>query len=91
MFYVAPHPACQKGAQTERKVVEIFAGSRRLAKALARRGIPCEGWDINDGSSCDLTRSGPQRGLLSGIHQHRYCHLHFARPCQTHSRARRPG
>eukprot|EP00959_Pyramimonas_sp_CCMP1952_P216963 4537463-Pyramimonas_sp.AAC.1 len=28
---------------------------------------------------------------MRGIRHRRYCHLHFALPCQTLSRARRPG
>ena len=43
---------------------ELFAGTGHLSKGLARLGFRAEGWDIDDGSLMDLSRSANQNRFL---------------------------
>ena len=69
--------------------VEVFAGSAHLARAAALRGFHVVAWDIAYSSKHDLTKRQNRINLI------RLClsasYVHFGIPCNTFSRARRPG
>ena len=68
---------------------EVFSGSGRLSRALARAGIESWGYDVADGPSGDLLRAEVASGLEEAILGGKLLGLHFGTPCHTWSRARR--
>ena len=69
--------------------IEIFSGSARLARAVARSaGWLAMKWDILDGADYDLMRPAVQRLLKGWLRAGQIRAFHMGFPCASWSRAR---
>jgi hypothetical protein len=73
----------------EKLFLEVFAGTGRLSRAVARKGLPAEAWDIEYGTSCDVLQPRNKKKILDLIQSGRVAFLWLGFPCTTWSRARR--
>ena len=71
--------------------LEFFSGCGRLSKALARQGIDCWAYDVQDGPGADLMCRRVRASILNQVRNRQVASVHFGFPCNTFSRARRPG
>ena len=75
----------------QRRGVEVFCGSGRLATALARRGVLMDKYDLAlGGAQHDLTSNEVVDDLTSKATSSEWDYGHFAPPCNTYSVARYP-
>ena len=51
----------------KRYVADLFAGSKRVARAARRLGVEARTWELEDGPSNDLTRWGVEQALHQDI------------------------
>jgi hypothetical protein len=73
------------------RFVEVFSGCGKLSKAMIRKGIASEAWDICLGEDFNLLRPKNVKRLVKSIQQSGICGVHLGTPCTTLSMARRPG
>lgn len=79
----------------KRPFIEVFAGSCHLSQAFCRAGHETWSMDIRLAADHDFSsESGPAQLLLKAkefrAKHHMHPYIHFAPPCSTYSRARRP-
>ena len=70
-----------------RRAAEVFAGSGRLARALARAGVATDAYDIVDGPGGDFLRPGVVRQFRDRIRAGCFLFAWFGIPCNAFSRA----
>ena len=68
-------------------LIEVFAGSGRLASAASRQGWTVKEWDLLHGPDHDLTVPANFRALMGSIPHASWVHL--GTPCTVWSVARR--
>ena len=74
-----------------RCVVDIFAGTAKIAHRCSLLGLPSESWEIARGDHQDVLLPENSQRIRLQIEKHRAGLVWFALPCQTWSRARRGG
>jgi len=68
--------------------LEVFAGTARLASAMAQRGFHVLAWDIRYGEEYDLKRERNRQLIRGWILGRRIIALHLGTPCNSWSRVR---
>ena len=82
-------PALMPGLTDPPVFIEIFCGTARLSKAIAKRtGWPVLLWDIKFGDAYDLRHLHAQHKILGWIRSGRIRGGHLGMPSQSFSRAR---
>ena len=69
--------------------LELFAGSGRLSKAVAAKGLPMIKYELADGPASDLAKTRVQNSVLADIRSGMVKLVWIGLPCTTFSRARR--
>ena len=69
--------------------LELFSGTARVSKVLAKHGWHSEAWDILYGPTCDLTDVNRVNSILDRIRRGEIQYVHIGLPCNSWSRARR--
>jgi hypothetical protein len=73
------------------KTAEVFSGSGKHSKSLARRGVDTFEIDIKHSADFDMSDAAKVTTLTNTLMIHdRRQYVHFAPPCNTYSSARHP-
>ena len=70
--------------------MEIFAGSCRLSKSLARQGFQAQSKDIQIDTAHDMSQDAAVVGAMHDATENNTKYVHLSPPCNSFSRARWP-
>lgn len=71
------------------RMVELMAGSRRMASAFARAGVPARSFEIEDDPAEDVMQPHIRKWLCLEVERQRIDTIWMGLPCSSWSRARR--